>query len=113
MKTQLVLTLFALVGLSGCGFGGLSLVGFDKDGNPVEAFVDEKKYSGHVTEMLELTQSSVLPGLEQQSAAERWKLRSAVVGFGVKGEVGFGPFRVGVKPRFRVAFARGENPPLP
>lgn len=92
----------------------MALIGLDKDGNPVEAFVDEARYTGHVKEMLASTKQSVSPILNNSTTeGNRWGLRSAIVGFGMKGEAGIGTFRVGVKPRFRVVFGKGPNPPIP
>ncbi len=98
---------------SGCA-GRLPLVGNDVLGRPIHQRVDEEKYADYLAEGLVSVQESVLPGLENKTEGDyKWKMRTAVVGFGVKVEGGIGPFTVGIKPRIRAAFANGENPPIP
>lgn len=99
--------------LTSCG-GMMPLVGLDKNGDTLMERVNERAYSRRLADGLESVQDSVAPALESQSEGEtQWKLRTAVLGFGVKVEGGIGPFKVGVRPRIRAAFANGEKPPIP
>ncbi|MBI1861146.1 MAG: hypothetical protein HYR96_09540 [Deltaproteobacteria bacterium] len=99
--------------LMGCA-GQLSLVGFDKYGNAISEGVNQDKYEENLAIGLIAVQDSVIPALDKQEAQNlEWSLRTAVIGFALKIGVGFGPFQLGVKPRFRAAFANGENPPIP
>ena len=99
--------------LTNCA-GMMPLVGLNKNGGAVMERVNEKAYSRRLADGLESVQDSVAPALETQSEGEtQWKLRTAVIGFGVKVEGGIGPFKVGIKPRIRAAFANGEKPPIP
>lgn len=111
MKTYLSLVA-ACVLLSSCG-GRLAMVGFDKNGKPTEGFVNEKKYAEQLTESLLTIEESMLPALKVPREESEWKLRTAVLGFGVKAEAGIGPFKVAFKPRIRAAFANGNKPPIP
>lgn len=113
MKKSFFMIPLAALSLTGC-LGDFGILGLNEKGDPVEAFVSEEAYTQHVKEMLASTTESVAPVLNEQSTlGNRWSLRSAVVGFGVKGEAGIGSFRVGLKPRFRVVFGKGDNPPIP
>jgi hypothetical protein len=99
--------------LTGCA-GRFPLVGLDKNAKPVTARVLEGRYEHHLADAMVSIQESVLPALDsQETETQKWKLRTAVVGLGVKGELGFGPIKIGVRPRFRAAFANGEKPPIP
>lgn len=110
---QLAMVVFTACALVGCA-GKMPLVGFDKKGEPVMAKVSESKYIEHLSEGMVSIQESVIPALENKSSGDtKWKLRTAVLGFGVKVEAGIGPFTVGLKPRVRAAFATGEKPPIP
>ncbi len=112
MKANSLCLIGTCVLLSSCG-GRLAMVGFDKDGKSVEAYVNEHSYSQHLTESLMQIEESVLPELAKSNQQGDWKLRTAVLGFGVKAETGFGPFKVAFKPRIRAAFANGQKPPIP
>ena len=110
---ELIGALLAVYFLSGCA-GRFPLVGYDKDGKPTMAMVNEDKYIDHLSESLLSVQDSTFPALNHFNQEEfQWKLRTAMIGFGLKIEVGFGPFGVGVKPRIRLAFVNGEKPPIP
>jgi hypothetical protein len=99
--------------LTSCA-GMMPLVGLDKKGNTIMERVDEAAYSRRLADGLVSVQDSVVPALRVQSTGDtQWKLRTAVIGFGVKVEGGIGPFKVGVRPRIRAAFANGEKPPIP
>ena len=98
--------------ITSCG-GRLGMVGYNRFGNPTEAYVDENKYSGHVTDALLTLEETVQPVLERADRGKKWELRTAVFGFGVKAEVGIGPFKVAFRPRIRGAFGKGKNPPIP
>jgi len=97
---------------SACG-GRLAMVGFDKNGKPTEAFVNESRYAEKLKEALLTLDESVVPGLKPIQSRGDWKLRTAVVGFGVKAEAGIGPFKVAFKPSIHGAFGNGKNPPIP
>lgn len=76
--------------------------------------VNEQKYAEHLADGLVSVQESVIPALDEKTSGDtKWKLRTAVIGFGVKLEGGIGPFKVGVVPRVRAAFANGQKPPIP
>lgn len=111
MKPVYLCLVAGCVLLSSCG-GRLPLVGLDKNGNPTEAFVSETKYTESLTEALTSIEATVLPRLGETSRGE-WKLRTAVVGFGAKAEMGIGPFKVAFKPKLRAAFTNGAKPPIP
>lgn len=101
--------------LTSCG-GHLTMVGFGKDGKSVTANVDEKRYAEELSKALLRVEESVLPALREakpDANDDAWKLRTAVVGFGVKAEAGIGPFKVAFRPRIRAAFANGDKPPIP
>ena len=112
MKTGYLGLLAACVLLSSCG-GRLAMVGFDKNGKPTEAFVPEHKYAEQLTQSLVSIEESILPALKAPRDEKEWKLRTAVLGFGVKAEAGIGPFKVAFKPRIKAAFANGNKPPIP
>ena len=110
MRTRLWLCLAALP-LGGCA-GKMAFVGFDGNGKSIEAYVDEKGFSERLTEALTSVRDSVTPALDGGVEGD-WRLRTVVVGFGVKGEAGIGPFKVAVKPRVRAAFTNCEDSPIP
>lgn len=112
MKLRNLRYLLFLPILAACG-GRLAMVGLGKDGKSAEAFVKENRYTRHLTEALEKIDESVVPALATSQKSGDWSLRTAVVGFGVKADVGIGPFRVAFRPRIRAAFANGEKPPIP
>jgi hypothetical protein len=112
MKPMYIGLMAGCVLLSSCG-GRLAMVGLDKSGKATEAFLNESKYTEHMTEALITIEESVLPELAKTRDGGEWKLRTAVVGFGVKAETGIGPFKVAFKPRMRAAFANGTKPPIP
>src|SRR5688572_3141747 len=90
--------------LTGCA-GKFPLIGLGKDGEVKMAKVNQRKYVEHLSEGLVSVQESIVPALEAKEAGDQaWKLRTVSVGFAVKAEGGFGPFKVGLKPRVRVAF---------
>mgnify|MGYP001591379592 CR=1 FL=1 len=98
--------------LSACA-GRFPLVGLDDKGQPTTARVMEGRYIHHLADAMTSVWESVLPALDSHEKTTKWKLRTAVIGFGVKIEGGIGPFSVGIRPRLRVAFANGEKPPIP
>jgi hypothetical protein len=106
--------------LAGCG-GRLPMIGYARFGLPTQAFLQERKYVDKLTDALLTMERSVVPSLDESAAAtpggaageEKWKLRTALLGFGVNAQVGIGPFKWGIKPRLRAAFGNGENPPIP
>ena len=111
---SLFLLTVALSALSaGCG-GNLGLVGHNPNGEIVYQGISERRYVHKLAEALTHLDDSVPSAL---AAAERghsdWVLRTAVVGFAVDAAVGFGPFGAHIRPKLRVAFARGESPPIP
>src|SRR5687767_13479636 len=103
MKPGYLALMAACVLLSSCA-GKLAMVGFDKYGKSTQVFVNDEKYVEHVTEALCRIEESVYPALTAAPTDVEWKLRTAVVGFGLKAEAGIGPFKVAVKPRIRAAF---------
>ncbi len=98
--------------LTSCA-GMMPLVGLDKNGDPVMERVDENQYTRRMANGLKDVKDSVLPALHTTDEDSFWQLRTAVLGLGVKVEGGIGPFKVGVRPRIRAAFANGQRPPVP
>ena len=108
------INLIIVMSIFGCA-GQLPLIGLDEEGNPIASRVDESKYIKHLSRGLISLQESVVPALERATETEaNWKLRTVMVGFGLKAEAGFGPFKVGVAPRIRGAFTNlNGNPAMP
>jgi hypothetical protein len=97
---------------SGCA-GRMPLVGLDGTERPILQRVAEDRYVDHLSTALVSIQDSMIPALDNTPMEQKWKLRTAVIGFGVNASAGIGPFKVGIKPRLRAAFATGEKPPIP
>lgn len=113
MRHAIILSTMSVFILSGCA-GMYPLVGLDKDGNTILARVNEEKYAENLADGLASVQESVIPALDEKASGDtKWKLRTAVVGFGIRVQGGIGPFTAGVTPRVRAAFANGANPPIP
>lgn len=92
----------------------LPLVGLDKDGAPVQMFVKKEKYQEQMAAALKGVQSSALPVLEKHEAANKWSLRTIMIGIGLSVEVGIGPIlKLGAAPRFRALFSNSTDPVIP
>jgi len=93
----------------------IPMVGIAEDGSPIEVLVPVSSYQQKLTQAVVSVQQSTLPVLEQKTQSSMgWMLRTAVVGLGVKLEVGLGPLvKFGILPRFRLAFTNNREPSVP
>ena len=103
----------ALLLLVGCG-GNLGMVGYNTFGVPSRIFVKQQRYQEELTRAITAVDASVRPVLLKQSEKEKeWKLRTIMLGFGVKAQGGIGSLTGSISPRIRVAFSNGQKPPVP
>lgn len=93
----------------------IPMLGIAEDGSPVEVLVPESTYKEKLTQAVISLQDSSLNALQSKNTASSgWMLRTAVVGLGVKIELGLGPIvKFGILPRFRLAFTNSKEPSVP
>ena len=113
MKRSLIRFIPMALLLSGCG-GNLGMIGYNFLGMPTKIHVKEQEYQQNLTRALTAIDASVRPALKAEAEQEKeWKLRTAVIGFGVKVQGGIGELKASAKPQIHVAFSNGSKPPVP
>lgn len=116
MKSSVLFTLLlsSLFVLSSCrSITGLPIIGEDGEGRPKTFFVKEKLFVSNTQDLLDSVQETTLLSLEKNQS-HQWLLRTAVVGLGVKFEVGVGPIiKVSATPKIRMAFSNSQQPVIP
>lgn len=114
MKARwLLFILCCATAFAGCNTLDIPLIGLDENKNPIEVLVAKPEYAKRVGLALSAAQDSAMPALNRRVLFGNWGLRTVVIGLGVSGEIGLGPFKVGAIPRFRVAFTNSTDPSLP
>lgn len=112
---MLCLLSFALIN-TGCKSlkKGVTLIGIDESGEEVSMIISKKEYSKNVETLLTAVNESTLPALTETNQFNSWKLRTVVVGIGLKFEGSLGPIaKASVSPAFKMAFSNAKKPTIP
>jgi hypothetical protein len=89
------------------GSDKISIVSLDKHGKEKIVEVERHRYIQMNTKIMNLVQKLQLPELEK--VPKKWELSQIRVGLGVGGEVGIGPYQVGMALNQRFVFKKGAR----
>ena len=98
---------------TGCKAGTVPLLGYNKQGKVIQAFVDKDQYIRRFKNGVVDLNESMAPMLNDKDGApeKKWQLQLVVVGVGLQASVGFGPFKMGISPGIRAIFTNQTTPP--
>jgi len=92
----------------------IPVIGWDKDGNPVQFLIPETEYRKRMTALASTLRDSAIPVLNRTENSGQWDLRSISLGIGLNTEISLGDlYRIGAFPRFRLIFSKSPSDSLP
>lgn len=118
-KLIFIVTLLLAFGITSCKSieKMVPMIGLDEEGQATHVLINESDYSSTMTSTMKTfydsTMSALKEGVKPPLETNDWALRTVVVGVGINMEIGVGPAKVGIVPKFRMQFTNSSEPILP
>lgn len=95
-----------LTSIATCRADAIPMIGVKENSTVVIQHVPTDHYIKSLKATKEALDSQLMQGLSAHQDKGVWKLHKVVIGLGVQGEIGFGPFRIGKYLKQRFGYTR-------